>query len=313
MNDYASLKKQKKSGSVIWAIIAVLIVLELFSLTMLGGQLVMRASTPQRNYISLTEASAITKLDVTKKQAVIIPSIGRISYKGNVNNEVASLSTTPGLEIKDEKTVWSTTTEIEIFKIKYENGELVTTVNSSDGNKVIAPGTENSYWFTLTNNSQNALKYKLYVEAYITCGDDTVESYPVEAKMYDDGNNYILGGADEWKPVLELDGKTAEGDLAKGNMRDYTIKWQWPFERTDGEGLDANDSFDTMLGNLSASGETVELTIVIRTEAEETDDGGGTPKPTGSAINIPVFAAVSIVSFIAIVVLLTGRRKERRA
>ena len=50
----------------------------------------------------------------------------------------------PGFEVSDEQTVWTTNTQVEIFRSYYENGEHIITVKSDDGDKLIAPGTENS-------------------------------------------------------------------------------------------------------------------------------------------------------------------------
>ena len=46
----------------------------------------------------------------------------------------------PGFEASDDNTVWSTNTQVEIFRVSYVNGEQVITVNSGNGDKVIAPG-----------------------------------------------------------------------------------------------------------------------------------------------------------------------------
>ena len=76
-----------------------------------------------------------------------------------------------GFEASDDKTVWTTNTKVEIFRVSYENGEQVVTVNGSNGQKVIAPGTENSYTFKLKNTGTVALDYTLEVDAYFTPAD----------------------------------------------------------------------------------------------------------------------------------------------
>ena len=61
----------------------------------------------------------------------------------------------------DDKVVWENETDIEIFKSEYVNGHNEITVLSSDGNGIIAPGTENSYTFNLKNNGNIAIDYTM--------------------------------------------------------------------------------------------------------------------------------------------------------
>lgn len=318
MNDYASLKKNKKSGSALWLVIAVLIVLEFCTVAVLGSQILSYATVQKRNYIRLTEAYGDTKLTVRTKQTasasasgVSFTRLGASSAKTQ-SPVIKKLSDDPQLKVYDENKVWETQTDVEIFKIAYKNGELVTTVNSfNNTDKVIAPGTENSYTFTLQNTGTKSLKYRFFVDAKFQNTDYVI---PVEARMYDYKGKYLCGSADEWRPVLELDPIVETGTLSANHIADYTIDWRWPFERTDGEGLDANDEFDTMLGNLAASGESLELHIIIRTEAEITSGGGGEPSPTtGEAVSIPILVVVSVLALVFIIILASWKRKEDRA
>ena len=58
-----------------------------------------------------------------------------------------------------ENSSWKTEEEIKIFDSGYlnDNGDL--TVNSDDGQSLIAPGTELTYGFTMYNNSNVAVYY----------------------------------------------------------------------------------------------------------------------------------------------------------
>ena len=327
MNEYASLKQNKKTGSLLWVTIAILIVLEFCAVAMLGAQIMTYTSIPQRNYISLTEASEHTQLEVRRKtEAAVHDAVSPLAQAktgaapaavGPVAAAViAGAVTGTGFSVYDKDVVWSTHTDVEIFKIAYDNnGDLVYTVNSfNNKDKVIAPGTENTYWFTLKNDNSIALDYKLYVDAYFQNTDYII---PVEAKMFDYTGTYLCGSADEWRPVLELDPIETTGVLGAGKIADYTLQWQWPFERTDGDGLDANDEFDTMLGNLAADGESLELHIIIYTEAECDEEpdttGGENPPQTGEFEYIPVLAVVAVLALVLIIVLAVGRKKAKWA
>ncbi len=337
------VKSNRKAGSaaIIWSVVAILLIVEIMACTMLFGQLSTYSKVKARNYISLTDSSenttvVKTQIDrtalasgaVQKNQEIstaITTSVAKLSANGLTaatrNVRLAEDKPLDDFTIYDKNTVWTGTTEVEIFKISYDNnGDAVFTV-VSDGTgavkKVIAPGTNNDYEFTLKNTGSKALEYTLEFEAWI---EGTEEIIPVEAKLFykEDGQHYMLGSADEWKPVLELDGlKRENAGLLAGNICDYTLQWQWPFERTDGEGLDANDAFDTMLGNLAANGEELTLHIRIKTTAwmeEEPPTTGENPPQTGDE-NITVWVVIAIVALAALIFLplIMKRRKNEEA
>lgn len=185
---------------------------------------------------------------------------------------------------QDDKQVWSAETEVEIFRISYENSDETVTVEGIDGDKLIAPGTSNSYSFWLQNGGNAAVRYTVELEAYISPEDTAL---PVLARVANGEETYITGGDyDPWVNVAELNGVNDAGTLAAGRRAEYTLEWQWPFEQDDDE-YDT-DEYDTWLGNLAAASESEDedltLTIVIKTVAEaDTSDGGGTqPLPVGT-------------------------------
>ncbi len=329
----AKKNKRKVNSSVLWGIIAILLIVEIMSCVMLFGQLSSYSKPKVRNYISLTESTAKTKVEVTRKT---------VAAMYNVASDVGSAFTTTGSSaaltarntmkqlapeeekpldsfiIEDNDKIWTAKTEVEIFKISYDNnGDAVFTV-VSDGTgevtKLIAPGTSFDYEFTLKNTGDKPLDYTLIFESWF---EGTDEIIPVEAKVFynEGGKHYLLGGEDEWKPVLDLNGVTRDAGLNGGNICDYTLQWQWPFERFDGEGLDANDAFDTMLGNLAADGEELTLTIVIKTVAwidEQPCTTGENPPQTGDDRPIIVWIVIALTALAAIIFLpLFMKRRER--
>ncbi len=303
MND-AKLLKKKKGSSVILSAIAVLIVLELVAVTMLLAQIVGYSKAPERNYISLTEGSAQSIVKVTNKAMAASPAAGSIIMSRLVPGFSALASTGP--VVYDDDQVWTTSTEINIFKIKYDNnGDLKYTVNSATADKVIAPGTENTYTFTLKNSAATNMQYTVTVEASF---GNAEYSIPVEAKLYDYSNKYIYGTSGSWAAVKDLSVEET-GNLSAGNIADYTLRWQWPYESTAESGPEANDAYDTLLGNLAANGEEVSLNITIKTVAEVDDEGGGENPETGDDSNIVALAAVAGVSIVGIVVLFVRKRK----
>ena len=211
----------------------------------------------------------------------------------------------PGFEASDDNTVWSTNTQVEIFRISYMNGEQVITVNSDNGDKIIAPGTENSYTFKLKNTGDVALDYTVEVDAYFTPADIEI---PITGRLNRYDGKWVVGGKDEYAKVPVLDTAEDNGTLGAGKYTYYTLDWLWPFER-------GNDELDTMLGNLATEQDLI-FTIVIKTTATESDnpydDSGITPPQTGDNTNLALWITLAVSSFAMTIFLLFFQNKEKR-
>lgn len=215
----------------------------------------------------------------------------------------------PGFEVTDDDQTWTTETQVEIFKLSYENGEAIITVASSDGDKLIAPGTENNYTFKLKNTGNVALDYTVDVDAYVTPGDILL---PVTARINRYDGEWVVGG-DGYVDIPTLDTAYDSGVLGAGKYTYYTLDWQWPFES-------GNDEYDTLLGNIAAEGEDITLTIVIKTTAEadytETGSPGITPPQTGDISHETmwfVLGGSSAVLFVITIVVQLGDKRRKRA
>ena len=195
----------------------------------------------------------------------------------------------PGFEAGDDKTVWDTNTQVEIFKVSYVNGEQVITVNSDNGDKVIAPGTENSYTFKLKNTGNVTLDYTVEVDAYFTPGDIEI---PIISRLNRYDGKWVVGGKDEYVKVSVLDTAEDKAKLRAGRYTYYTLDWIWPFES-------GNDELDTMFGNLAVEQE-LRFAIAIKTTATESSHssagGGITPPQTGDNSDIILWVVLSIFS-----------------
>ena len=211
----------------------------------------------------------------------------------------------PGFEASDDNTVWSTNTQVEIFRISYVNGEQVITVNSDNGDKVIAPGTENSYTFKLKNTGNVALDYTVEIDAYFAPADIVI---PITGRLNRYDGTWVVGGRDEYIAVPVLDAAEDKGTLGAGKYTYYTLDWLWPFES-------GNDELDTMLGNL-ATEQDLTFTIVIKTTATESsdpyDDSGITPPQTGDNTNLTLWIVLAVSSFAMMMFLLFYQNKEKR-
>lgn len=207
----------------------------------------------------------------------------------------------PELIIYDDKQVWTTKTQIDLFKISYENGGQEVTVLSEDGDKVIAPGTENTYTFRLKNTGNVAMNYSIHLEAYYS---DNTEHIPVEFRMKGYYGRWIVGSADGYSPVMDMNGAKEHATLDPGNYAIYNLQWQWPFET-------GGDEYDTYLGNLAAeSEEDVTLTVVIRTFASAVD-GSDIPE-TGDETDLTGLVMLTLCAAVGIVIVVILFKRSRR-
>ena len=211
----------------------------------------------------------------------------------------------PEIQIGDNQTRWDTDTQIELFKVSYENGEQIITVHSDDGDKVIAPGTENTYTFKLKNTGDVALDYKVKVEACCTPADAGI---PVTGRLCRYDGEWVVGGKENYVPAAQLNNAADRATIGAGKFTYYTLDWRWAFES-------GNDELDTLLGSM-AKDQDISFTIVIKTTATESSDpdhdGGITSPQTGDDFNVILWIVLVIGSLMMTLFLLFADKKEKR-
>lgn len=163
--------------------------------------------------------------------------------------------------------VHSTITEVELFKTSYNNASGEVTVQSANSDKIVAPGTDGKYVFTLANTGKRDADCKIRVDAEINFG---FSELPIQIRM-SGRNGWLIGDENTWKNVSSLDTAAEQEYLEAGSSAEYTIYWQWPFEN-------GADEFDTMLGNLQsdqenafAANQDITYTVTIYTEATDAE------------------------------------------
>lgn len=219
------------------------------------------------------------------------------------SDPTAAPSQNPGFEAEDGKNVWSTNTQVEIFRVSYENGEQTITVKSDGGDKVIAPGTGNSYTFKLKNTGNVALDYTVEIDAYFTPSGIEI---PLIGRLNRYDGEWIVGSQEAYAAVSALDAAEDSATLGAGNYTYYTLDWVWPFEN-------GNDEWDTLLGNM-AEEQDICFTIVIKTTAMESadpdDDSGITPPKTGDNADLALWILLAVCSFMMMLFLLFHQDRE---
>ena len=219
---------------------------------------------------------------------------------GTTANTDPMATADPSFIAYDDNVVWSTNTEVEIFRISYEDGEANITVNSANGDKVIAPGTENEYTFYLKNTGNIPVVYTVWMEAEFSKEDAPI---PVEVKVNDFGGRYYIGTESLWEDVLRLNEFKQSGELSVNNYASYTLNWQWLFEN-------GMDEYDTYLGNLAGE-EDVTLIIKIHTVASADADAMGGMPTTGDETPVTLlWVVLALSSGLLILVLFLGRKKK---
>ena len=193
--------------------------------------------------------------------------------------------------------------EIQVFYAEYgKDGEI--TVKSDFGDKVVAPGTENSYNLYVRNVGKVPISYILEAESRITVDVNGQQTeIPIEASFYTPRSSYLLGGEESLENLGKLDGVKDSSGLSPEHQAKYTLCWSWPF--------DGDDEFDTLLGNLAAEGEelTVKVTFNV-TAAYDPNAGGGSPI-TGGSSNIGLWVALFVISTFTLIILLFLRKREQ--
>ncbi len=325
MGKYKQTKKSTKS--LVSVIFVMLVLLEICSATVLFSRITSFVGSKSRHYIALdsetkgtefwTELKEIGDRDTllaAEKETAEAPRFARTAFAPETGNiDFAYLFTTGsgkpqhefGVHGEDDL-VWLTKTNIELFKCEYENDEGKVTVLSDDGKtKVIAPGTSNSYTFTLKNTGICTLDYKVSVEAVVSGTDQRI---PIEAKLKNFEGKYVVGGPDEWVGIDEIGTASDAGYLSSDRIADYIFEWQWPFESGD-------DAYDTMLGDMASSKEMA-VTIIINTYAEcnnDHDTPGGEDDPVSPATgdDFVLWLGILIIALILMILVIIIDKKRR--
>ncbi len=174
----------------------------------------------------------------------------------------------PNVDVVDSNAYWSGDTVVEIFRASYENESGVLTVRSAFNDKVIAPGTANSYYFDIKNTGNVGVDYTVQTFAELT-SEVSGKSFliPLEVRFYRMGGDYMLGSEQDYESMYEINGLKQQGELGKNRYARYVLDWQWPFE--------GNDELDTMLGNLAAEGGEIRVALRLLVTATMNDSARG--------------------------------------
>lgn len=249
-------------------------------------------------YISVSDNYGNNESDNDKTESVVSKSVKPEPEAPKPESEESK----PGVELIGGKgEVYHK--EIQVFYAEYgKDGEI--TVKSDFGDKVVAPGTENSYNLYVRNVGKVPISYILEAESRITVDVNGQQTeIPIEASFYTPRSSYLLGGEESLENLGKLDGVKDSSGLSPEHQAKYTLCWSWPF--------DGDDEFDTLLGNLAAEGEELTVKVAFNVTAAYNPNAGGGSPITGGSSNIGLWVALFVISTFTMIILLFLRKREQ--
>ena len=310
------MKNKKNRHRIIWLSVIVLFVLAaatsiVYSLIMNNylpddsGAIPLIPETPSQSTEDNTPAESeapTTETEPEKQEEASAPE--KEESSGTDNGDKDGFKKNPSAIVYDDDRVWTTNSKFEVFSISDENGEKKITVQSSNEDKVIAPGTEFSYVFKIKNTGNVALDNEVQVNAYITPDDVII---PITGRLSRYDGKWIAGDREDYAEVDELDLAADVTTIGAGKYAYYVLDWKWPFESGD-------DELDTMLGDMSITQE-ITFTLEVTTYSVESPDPGadggiGAPQ-TGDTSNLILWLAVAIGALFILLILFFIDRKDR--
>ncbi len=211
------MKKNAKSSSSrvsgIWLVVFLLVILILASACLLGT-FINRYVAGEKNVIS-------------------------VMIDGNELRKKYEDDTLPGGAKPSVNASWETEASVDLFKNTYMGPDGTVTVQSANGDKVIAPGTSNIYEFTIKNNGNISLDYSLALEGVFQFAHMDLPFF-VRLRQ---GDKWIVGGENAWEHVKDLGDMVDDVTLPRDASATYFFEWMWPYE--------ADDEANKLIGNLN--------------------------------------------------------------
>jgi len=153
-------------------------------------------------------------------------------------------------DVKLNGAAWSDTVNFNLFSYTDTNVD-VNGVN--DDAKVIAPGTEGSFSFTIKNDSEVTAKYSIELT------ETNANNIPIEYKV-GDGEWQV---PNEGKITLATDKNLTFGSAAET----VTVAWRWAFEGSESTNFKTSQTTDT--DNVLGAAGTATVTVAATITAEQ--------------------------------------------
>lgn len=227
-----------------------------------------KASEEKRAWIWILLLVNIVLFLLLMMLSIIALKVGNYLPEGT--DIISIVGKNPSVEVGDEEGKWQSGKNVNIFKANYVNGEGETTVISQDGTKLIAPGTQSTYKFTMYNNGNMAVVYEIDLDFELKIGDKIQNEavFPLKARLSTENGYYLIGNGTEWVSVADATLSKHVSVLGARSYETFVLELLWEFDG-------GNDALDTIYGDLSAE-KGVTLTLGINTYAEKHIDPAAT-------------------------------------
>ncbi len=262
---------------------------------------------------------------------LVSSALGATAVSKQIENEGTSISLTPEESEKtkyktfyepaasdpagtttDGTTEWSSETGVNLFSDSYVGADGKETVRSANGDKVVAPGTSNTYRFSVKNTGNVSLDYTIGIKGLF----GEASSLPIKVRL-SNGSDWIVGGENEYLSPSEVDeGLTYSSTVAAKKTDDYVLEWIWQFEG-------GNDAEDTAGGILAGGAETSDFNMTISTVAEVTPGAAPEDENGNFLYNVvisPALFATIVASGVLVIAIcaltfayFARKRKARKA
>ncbi len=209
-------------------------------------------------------------------------------YTLTYQNNRLSWSNVPGI-------LENGTAELSLFDAKYKN------VQSTDGNAIVAPGTEGFHIIRLHNSAPRSVAYTAVLYAI-----KSSEKLPVDVNMENPGSQ------DAPQPVLpegvreEQIIRCVTGKIGAGEVSDFDILWLWNYFVSREQ-----DLVDLDLGNKSVNGNPEDITVGFYLVVE--DSGTSVTPQTGDKTQLTLYLTLMAISGGAVLLLLITKKREKVA
>lgn len=277
---------RKKRINIIYTILLILFLLEVILLPIVVFNISEKESDSNLHTVTYEDKKleCDKDTDVDEEGTISIPLIeeekkNKTSYK----------------KVKEPKKNGISVDEIDSFDEAYGNAV------SSDGTKIIAPGTDKTSVIRVRNKDNINLKYNavLYKKA-------TTENLPVMVTLNSGGNT---AEAKFYEDVYSKDDiiQSVEGEIKPGETEEFEISWKWDFSTSD-----IQDAIDTELGNKAAFENPDEIVVGFRIIAEENNNSYIVPTgpKTGDTTEIGGYIVLMAISLFILILILIEKDKE---
>lgn len=227
-------------------------------------------------------------------QVITLPFVAAFTYAGRSDSpehiltyKVGSLQWDSATNI-DKNGV----AELSLFRAEYDN------VESEDGEKVIAPGTQGHNLVRLKNSVSGPVNYYAVLYSIESNPDLPVQVSMSANRALPIGKNYApIPYGVQSDQVLQC----FKGVLNEDRIQDFDIYWDWAFYDDE-----LQDEIDTMLGDAEEEDITVGLYIVVEDNNEYI-----IPK-TGDDSRFGMYLGLLLISGTMLVILLAEERRRRK-